>query len=321
MVPPIAPSVATAHSTTLERLHPDSQRTEQHRQQPSAAPPSRQPNGPVGIPFEQLAAQIDTHGSNRGPNHPHAQRYPGGGGRGGPTHRAPRGGRAPGAFSHAAQAEDVNQEFDFEGMNKRFEELRSGEVPASSHVPEQEEATAAQANEGQHESAPLVDSEVKEEKPTVPAYNKSSSFFDSVSSNIQNPNNNSNNRGRGGGRGHGGRPRNFDQHTGFPSQHQPPSQAQPQSGFRGPPRPAQGRDEYALPPRPRGVGGGGGGGGRNHNRRRDESALNAATFGDDAGASGGGEFGMRGGRMGGRGRSGGNGRPGAAAAASAGAAQ
>jgi hypothetical protein len=35
---------------------------------------------------------------------------------------------------------------------------------------------------------------VEAEKPTAPAYNKSSSFFDSVSSNIQNP---SSGRGRG----------------------------------------------------------------------------------------------------------------------------
>ncbi|KAJ9113670.1 hypothetical protein QFC22_005979 [Naganishia vaughanmartiniae] len=279
--------------------------TQQETRQPSSALPSRQPNGPVGIPFEQLAAQIDTHGSTRGSNHPHShnpmQRHPAGGpARGGP-HRAPRGGRAPGAFSHAAQSEDLTQEFDFEGMNQRFEELRSGEAP---QAPVEDNATKGEI---QHETATSPKLEA-EEKPSVPAYNKSSSFFDSVSSNIQNPSS-TNNRGRGGGGGGrgSGRPRNFDQHTGIPQSH-------PQSGFppaaaRGPPRPAQGREESGLPPRPRG---GGGAGGRNNNRRRDEGALNAATFGDD-GATQGGEAGTRGGRMGGRGRYAGNGRPAAAA--------
>ena len=199
-------------------------------------------------------------------------------------------------FSHAAQAEDVTQEFDFESMNKRFEELRHGEAP---------QGTAEEnvvSNEAQPETAPSAKPEA-EEKPAAasqaPAYNKSSSFFDSVSSNIQNPSNN--NRGRGGGRG-GSRPRNFDQHTGFPAHPQAQS-GFPPAGARGPPRPAQGREDYALPPRPRG----GAAGGRNNNRRRDESALNAATFGDDVAALGG--EGGRGGRMGGRGRSSGNGRP------------
>jgi hypothetical protein len=42
--------------------------------------------------------------------------------------RRGRGGRAPGAFSHAAEQEDLNQEFDFAGMNQRFAQLRSGEA-------------------------------------------------------------------------------------------------------------------------------------------------------------------------------------------------
>lgn len=208
IVPPEAPSIATAHSTTVERVQHD------------LAVPSRQPSGPAIIPFDQLAA---------GPSRGFAPR-----GRGAP--RRGRGGRGPGAFSHAAEQEDVTQEFDFAGMNQRFAQMRSGEGE-----PEEKEQD--------QQDVPVVE----EEKPKAPAYNKSSSFFDSVSSNIQNPTS-----GRGRGPRHNNRP---------PMQDNFQSQQFQQFG-----------DQYnALPPRPQQPRGNG------RFNRRDESALNEATFGEGAG--------------------------------------
>lgn len=192
------------------------------------AVPSRQPSGPAIIPFEQLAAA----GTSRG----FAPR-----GRGAP--RRGRGGRGPGAFSHAAEQEDVTQEFDFAGMNQRFAQMRSGEEPAQET--EQEE----------------VKEVVEEEKPKAPAYNKSSSFFDSVSSNIQNPQS-----GRGRGPRQNNRPPPQDQYHGG------------QDTFRGQHFQQFGDQGYnqGLPPRPQQPRGNG------RYNRRDEAALNEATFGEGA---------------------------------------
>ena len=224
IIPPEAPSIATAHSTTVERVQQD------------LAVPMRQPSGPAIIPFEELAAA--------GPSRGFAPR-----GRGAP--RRGRGGRAPGAFSHAAEQEDLNQEFDFAGMNQRFAQLRSGEAE-----PEKEKE--------QPQEVP-----VEAEKPTAPAYNKSSSFFDSVSSNIQNPSS-----GRGRGPRHTNRPPMQDPFSGH---HRPAEQ-----GYMGaPPRPAPSR-------------------GNGRFSRRDEAALNEATFGEDAAEMRAGRGRARGGGGGGR---------------------
>lgn len=218
-MPPVAPSIATAHSNTLERVQHDFQ-----------AVPTRQPAGPSSvIPFEQLAAAGPSRGFSRGrgPSHP------AGGARRGR-------GRAPGAFSYAAEQEDVTQEFDFASMNQRFEDLRSGEKPEG-HVEAPVEA----------ENVPVKE----EEKPKPAAYNKSTSFFDSVSSNIQTP-------GRGRGRppnfggGGGGRPRDP---TNYPSNL--------------PPRPPMQLPPHQSQPN------------NHHGRwnRRDESALNDLTFVEGSG--------------------------------------
>lgn len=188
------------------------------RVQHDLAVPSRQPSGPAIIPFEELAAA--------GPSRGFAPRD-----RGGP--RRGRGGRPPGAFSHAAEQEDVNQEFDFAGMNQRFAQLRSGEADP---VEVKEQAPQEVL--------------VAEEKPKAPAYNKSSSFFDSVSSNIQNPS-----AGRGRPPRHTNRPPMADSYSGH---HQGE-----QGHIRLPPRPQQSRGNGRFP-------------------RRDEAALNETTFGEAA---------------------------------------
>lgn len=182
------------------------------------------------IPFEQLAS-----GSSRG----FAPR-----GRGGPPRRGR--GRAPGAFSAAAEEEDLSREFDFAGMNARFADLRTGEKGEG-------EGDAEAGGDDKKEDEP-------KEEEKKPAYNKKSSFFDSVSSNIQNP-------GRGRGRpqqyNHRNDGRQHQQYQREPFQHEQ-RQDTASNYTSGPPRFSQG------PPR------------QNNHRytRRDESALNDLTFGD-----------------------------------------
>ena len=119
-------------------------------------------------------------------------------------------------------------------MNQRFAQLRSGE------------AEPVDVKEQAPQEVPVA-----EEKPKAPAYNKSSSFFDSVSSNIQNSS-----AGRGRAPRHTNRSPMADAFSGHHAGEQ---------GYMGPPpRPQQSRGNGRFP-------------------RRDEAALNEATFGEGAG--------------------------------------
>lgn len=129
-------------------------------------------------------------------------------------------------------------------MNARFADLRTDEKPDA---------------EGENVAdVGAVDGAGGKEDEKKPAYNKKSSFFDSVSSNIQNP-------GRGRGRPHFNNRGDGRQHQQHEQRQQEQTSNYPSSL---PPRPGQ------YPPRQQPPRYG----------RRDESALNDLTFGDGADA-------------------------------------
>jgi len=198
----------------------------------------------------------------------------GGRGRGGFQQPGGRLGGGPGPAPPVIPAE----EYDFEQMNRRFEEMRTREQkPAGQGQPE---VVLSSSKAGGPDASSADDSEEDEEEvvmskkgstlapkddseDTAPVYNKSKSFFDSVSSDVSlNP------RQGGGGRGRGG-------FGGF------------DNGGRG--------------------GGGGGGGGGFKWQRSQERMTNLNTFGEAGGNNnyhpGGGRG--RGGFPRGRGRGGG----------------
>lgn len=139
---------------------------------------------------------------------------------------AVRGGRGRGGFQQpggrfgggSAPAPPVipAEEYDFEQMNRRFEEMRTREQkPAGQGQPQ---VVLSSSKAGGNEASADDDSEEDEEEvvmskkgPTLPStpkddsdknapvYNKSKSFFDSVSSDVS-----LNSRQGGGGRGRGG---------------------------------------------------------------------------------------------------------------------